>query len=195
MNFFLEIQAAPAAWTILSLTILTSLWGFKNRRFYERLQLHPPSVIHLKEGTRLISAGFIHVDLFHLISNCWIFYVFAVDLEKAIPADPHLTFLSVYLCGIVFGNAGTCLIKRNDFSFTSAGASAGVIAATVAYAMVRPGDHYLVLPLLGAIPNVLVILFYLAILVYFKNRQQKMNIEVYSHWVGAFTGIGWGWII
>lgn len=186
-----EIHDAPAAAVIFLLFLCTSIAAICSDRLYERLHLHPYRITRGNRIHTLLSAGFVHVDILHVIANSWVFYVFAPDLEKTLitsPYNSHLAFTVIYLGGILVGNVATSVMNRNDFTFTSAGASPGIIAACTGYALIKPDDPYFILPLFGPISNLIIAPLYTACLLVYAKRQKVKGIDFSSHFFGAVAG-------
>src|SRR6516225_1358614 len=60
------------------------------------------SVEGLRHGYvwQLLTYGFMHGGLLHLIFNCWGIYVFGQDVEEALGRKP---FLALYFAGVIIG--------------------------------------------------------------------------------------------
>ena len=63
----------PVGIFIIGLNILFSIIGFKNDIFFEKYRFHVGSI---KAGDyyRLLSSGFLHVNISHIVFNMFTFY-------------------------------------------------------------------------------------------------------------------------
>jgi membrane associated rhomboid family serine protease len=98
------------------------------------------SVEGLKHGYiwQLLTYGFMHAGLLHLIFNCWGIYVFGQDVEEALGRKP---FLALYFAGVLIGGLIQALfgvLFAAFFGGTVVGASAGAFALAAAFAMLFP---------------------------------------------------------
>jgi membrane associated rhomboid family serine protease len=98
------------------------------------------SVVGLKHGYvwQLLTYGFLHVGLLHLILNCWAIYVFGQDVEEALGRKP---FLALYFAGVLIGGLLQALfgvLFPAYFAESVVGASAAAFALAAAFAMLFP---------------------------------------------------------
>src|SRR5689334_10933261 len=101
-----------AALPILVVTIAVSLLGlFVAPKIVERSLLRPYWLARNREYERLITSGFVHADLGHLIFNMITFYFFALPLERRIGT---VNFVALYFIGMVLSEVGTCIKHRNN---------------------------------------------------------------------------------
>ena len=76
----------------------------------------------------IVTSGFVHADLPHLIFNMVTFYFFAFPLERQIGSA---RFAALYLLGLVVSDLGTYFKHRNDPQYASLGASGAISAVLV----------------------------------------------------------------
>jgi len=90
--------------------------------------------IPVVEGVTLLTYMFLHADIFHLIGNMLLLWVFGDNVEDAMG---HAKFLFFYLaCGVFAGLFHAWMLPGSDLPLIGAsGAVAGVIAA---YLMLHP---------------------------------------------------------
>ena len=85
--------------------------------------------INKKEWYRLITAGFTHVNITHLLMNLYCMYSLGVYLERLVG---HMTFLFLFLGAIIVGNLFTIFIDPNEVSI-SCGLSGGIYGLMMFY--------------------------------------------------------------
>src|SRR5688500_13955170 len=81
MDIEFYLQAAPVASVIFAITLAASLYTFNNPAKHRELMLHPYSILRGHRYHALITSGFVHADLPHLILNMVTFFFFAFPLE------------------------------------------------------------------------------------------------------------------
>src|SRR3546814_14643592 len=93
---------------ILSITLIFvvatgifSCLAFNNRQLLDRLNLWPPAVNRLKQYDRLVTHGFIHADLCHLLVKMITVFFFVRPMELVFVDRIGLKgFVMFYLCAI-----------------------------------------------------------------------------------------------
>ena len=100
------------ALVIFVVTLAASLAGlFAKPQIIERSLFRPYFFLRRKQYDTIVTSGFVHADLPHLIFNMVTFYFFAFALERQIgPAR----FAALYLLGLVVSDLGTYFKHRND---------------------------------------------------------------------------------
>ena len=80
----------------------------------------------LHQYYRLLTAGFIHIDLLHIGSNMLVLYFVGRMLE---PAIGRLRFVSIYFVGLFAGSLGALLLSPNDPTVGASGAIFAIMGA------------------------------------------------------------------
>ena len=176
----------PSALVILVLTCLVSLTGlFVAPQLIIGAVFRPYWLVRRAEYTRLITSGFVHADVGHLLFNAITFYSFAFSLERYIGT---MMFLTLYFSGLLFGNLGTYFRRRTDPKYSCLGASGAILAVMFASIVYFPGQSLITFLLPVPIPAPLFALGYLAFTVY-SARQARGKINHDAHLGGALTGL------
>jgi len=176
----------PSALVILVLTCLVSLTGlFVAPQLIIGAVFRPYWLVRRAEYTRLITSGFVHADVGHLLFNAITFYSFAFSLERYIGT---MMFLTLYFSGLLFGNLGTYFRRRTDPKYSCLGASGAILAVMFASIVYFPGESLITFLLPVPIPAPLFALGYLAFTVY-SARQARGKINHDAHLGGALTGL------
>lgn len=100
----------------------------------------------LKSGYvwQLVSYGFLHANLLHLLFNCWAIYVFGQDVEQALGRK---SFLILYFASMIIGGLFQALAGLwfgGYFAAPVVGASAAAFGLAAAFALLFP-DRLLLL--------------------------------------------------
>src|SRR3954453_321125 len=136
----------PGALVIFVLTIVISLIGFKSPTLIDRMLFRPYYLVRKGEWDRLITSGFVHMDLMHLLFNMLSFFFFAFTLENRIGP---VRFLLLYVVSLALSELGTWVKHRNNPQYASLGASGAVLAVMFAFIVYFPTSRLslLILPI------------------------------------------------
>jgi len=165
--------------------VVASVTGLLSSRLLERAVLRPYLIARRSDYWRLLTSGFVHADITHLLFNLITFYSFAFTLERVIGTA---RFISLYFCGLLASGIGTCIKHRDEPNYSSLGASGAILAVLFASIVYSPRSRLLVLPIPVPIPAPLFAVAYLA-WSYYSSRNSKDRINHDAHIAGALTGI------
>ncbi len=171
----------------IAITALISFYGFNNLAFFEKYKFNVGAVLHRKEYIRLLSAGFLHADIAHLIFNMLTLYFFG---PIVIGTFGDLGFLIIYIGSILLGNIFSMFIYKKQSWYSAIGASGGVSGILFAAIAIDPqiGIMFFFIPI--PIPGFIFGLLYFGYSVYsMLNPRQNDNIGHAAHLGGAFLGL------
>lgn len=170
---------------IFFVTIIVSLIGIYSRSgFGERGVLHPYSVVHYKKYYMIISSGFLHADMMHLMFNMLTFYFFAFQLEEMIGS---INFFFLYFGSLILSNISTIVKNKDNYGYRSVGASGAISGVVFSYIMLKPTASIGILLFPMGIPAPIFGVLYLAYCWWAaKKSQDFINHE--AHFWGALAG-------
>ena len=174
-----------AALIILVVIIIVSVIGLSSPKVIERSLLRPYQVAHGTGYAGLLTSGFVHADVGHMVFNLITFYSFAFRLE---PAIGSLKFVLLYFSALLVGGLGTCFKHRNDPNYASLGASGAILGVLFASIVYFPRQSLYILPLPVPIPAPLFAVGYLAYS-WYSSRQSRGHINHDAHIFGALAGV------
>lgn len=168
---------------IIAANVLVSLRGFRDVRFFERYKFGV-GAIQAGQKDRMVTSGFLHVDVAHLFLNMLTLYFFAnVVINWFNPAK----FLIIYLISLVAGSLLALFFHKNEPYYSAVGASGAVTGILYAAILLQPGmDLYLMFIPIPIPAYVLGIAYMLYSIYGMKNRLG--NIGHTAHFGGAIGG-------
>jgi membrane associated rhomboid family serine protease len=174
-----------AALTILVLTIIVSVIGLASPKVIERSLLRPYLVARGSGYAGLLTSGFVHANVGHLVFNLITFYSFGFPLERVIGST---RFVALYFSALLISGIGTCYKHRDDPAYASLGASGAILGVLFASIVYFPRQSLYILPLPVPIPAPLFAVGYLAFS-WYSSRTKRGNINHDAHIFGALTGL------
>lgn len=187
---------------IIIVNVVVSWKGFNDLAFFDKYKFQLGSIVQLKQHYRILSSGFLHVDMMHLIFNMLTLYFFANPVITFFASPKAFLFgdysqynegigagmfLMVYLAAVVGGNVFSLFVHKNQPFYSAVGASGGVSGVLFATIAIIPEAE---LRLFFAIPMPAWIfaIGYLAYSVYAMNKGGG-NIGHAAHIGGAIVGL------
>lgn len=138
-----------------------------------------------QQRSALVTSGFVHADLPHLIFNMMTYYFFAFQLEDRIG---QLAFGVLYFLGLVVSEAGSYFKHRDDPEYGTLGASGAISAVLFASIVYFPAQRLIIFPIPVPIPAPLFAVLYLAY-TWYSARQARGRINHDAHLGGALLGL------
>lgn len=174
------------ALVIFVATIVASLAGlYAAPQVIERSLFRPYWFTRRKQYETIVTSGFVHADLPHLLFNMVTYYFFAFPLERQIgPAK----FAVLYFLGLALSDLGTWRKHRNEPQYASLGASGAISAVLFASIVYFPWQKLFIIPIPVPIPAPLFAIGYVAYS-WYSARQPRGRINHDAHLGGAVFGL------
>lgn len=167
---------------IIVANVLFSWKGFEDYSFMRKYEFHVGS-IRSGEQIRMLSSGFLHVDIMHLVFNMLTLWFFAPVVLGWLG---NFSFVLVYFGSLIFGSLLTMVFHKNDYSYRAVGASGAVTGVLYAAILLQP-DMMLGIFFVIPIPAYLFGILYLLYSIY-GMRAKNDNIGHTAHFGGAVGG-------
>ncbi len=179
---------------IIVLTVAISYWALTNRDIFDKLSLMPYRTVHKKEYYRIFTHAFLHADYLHLGVNMFVLYsfgsfvesVFSQIQEQGMIGSAIVSFLTLYIGGIVIATLTTIQKQKDNPYYISIGASGAVSAvvfASIFFAPLQMLSLFFIIP----IPAIVFGVLYLVYSSYMSKKSND-NINHDAHFAGAVFG-------
>jgi len=172
-----------ATLAIIAANVLVSLRGFKDQVFFERFKFGI-GAIQAGQKDRMLTSGFLHVDLSHLFLNMFTLYFFADVVIRWFGAP---RFLLIYFVSLLAGSLLALFFHRQEPYYSAVGASGAVTGILYAAILLQPnmqlGIMFIPIPLPAYILGILYMLYSI-----YGMKKRLGNIGHTAHFGGAIGG-------
>lgn len=167
---------------IIVANAVVSYKGFNDLYFFRKYEFHVGS-IRSGEQIRMLSSGFLHVDMMHLIFNMLTLYFFAPVVLSWLG---NFSFLLIYFGSLIFGNLLTMMFHKNDYSYRAVGASGAVTGVLYSAILLQPNmmlGIFFIIPMPAYIFGIVYLLYSI-----YGMKAKNDNIGHTAHFGGAIGG-------
>jgi membrane associated rhomboid family serine protease len=172
---------------LIATTCIVSWIAFKNPKAGHDLVLWPPAVTKQKQYWRLVSYGFVHADMQHLLFNMITLFFFGRYIEQLFSSYiGSAGYLLFYLGGLLVSILPSYLRNRDNANYMSLGASGAVSAVLFAFILIQPWTLIFVFFL--PVPAILYAVLYVGYSIY-QDHHGHDNINHSAHLWGAAYGV------
>ena len=176
-----------ATYVLIGITALVSWQAFNNRQLLDRLILWPPAIERYKQYDRLVTHGFIHADMQHLLFNMITLFFFGRAIEPVfVERIGVIGFAAFYLSAIVMAIMPTYFRHRHDSHYRSLGASGAVSAVLFSYILFAPWS--LIFVFFIPVPAIVYAVAYVGYSIW-MDRRGTDNVNHSAHLWGAAYGV------
>ncbi|MEH6681161.1 MAG: rhomboid family intramembrane serine protease [Sediminicola sp.] len=168
---------------IIAANILVSIKGFNDIGFFERYKFSI-GAIQGGQKDRMLTSGFLHVDISHLFFNMFTLYFFANVVIGWFGASK---FLLIYLVSLAAGSLLALFFHKNEPYYSAVGASGAVTGILYAAILLQPdmrlGFMFIPIPLPAYILGIAYLLYSI-----YGMKSRLGNIGHTAHFGGAIGG-------
>lgn len=175
---------------LIIITGVVSFLAFNNPKLLSNMLHRPYNEHHNNQKYRLLTSGFIHADIYHLMINMFVLYQFGNYVEAQFTINfgtwGSVLYALFYIVTIILANLKTHFSNKDNYGYSALGASGATSAVLFAFIYYAPTSMlglYLVIP----IPAILFGVLYLWYSSWAAKRGQD-NIGHEAHFYGAVAG-------
>jgi membrane associated rhomboid family serine protease len=172
-----------ATMAIIAANVIVSLKGFNDTYFFDRYKFGI-GAIKTGQKERMLTSGFLHVDISHLFFNMFTLYFFA---DVVIGGFGSIKFLIIYFVSLVGGSLLALFFHKDEPYYSAVGASGAVTGILYAAILLEPemqlGIMFIPIPL----PAYILGIGYLLYSIY-GMKSRLGNIGHTAHFGGAVGG-------
>jgi len=172
-QFFLTLNVAIGAYTLLANPELIDRWAFK-----------PYRVVREKEWSRWLTAGFVHVGFMHLLFNMITLFYFGPPIERTVGT---WRFLVIYVGSELLANALTYWKYNDRPQYSAVGASGAISGVLFSFCLFEP---FAMLYIFFAIPMPAIVFAVLyVVLSIYASKREVGRVAHEAHLGGALGGL------
>ncbi|MDZ7755353.1 rhomboid family intramembrane serine protease [Rhodohalobacter sp.] len=141
----------------------------------------------VRDGTwyEVITSGFLHAGIGHLLVNMFVLFFFGVVIEQTI-GTYH--YLALYFSGLVFSAIPSLVRHRENPNYATLGASGAVESVLFGFIFLYPTEKIVIILLPIPIPAWIFGILFLLYSV-FESKREGGNVNHEAHIAGAIWGI------
>ncbi|QWX85111.1 rhomboid family intramembrane serine protease [Cellulophaga sp. HaHaR_3_176] len=173
----------PVTIAIIVINVLVSLKGFKDTIFFNRYKFQIGSVLNGQKD-RIVTSGFLHVDISHLFFNMFTLYFFA---DVVIAWLGPIQFIIIYIISLIAGSLLSMFFHKEEPYYSAVGASGAVTGILYAAILLQPNMKLALLFIPIPLPAYVFGIGYLLYSIY-GMKSRLGNIGHTAHFGGAIGG-------
>ncbi len=177
----MDIDLATIA--IIAANVIISLRGFNNISFFERYKFSIRA-IQAGQKDRMVTSGFLHVDITHLFFNMFTLYFFARVIVNWFGEGK---FLIMYFISLLAGSLLALVFHKNEPQYTAVGASGAVTGILYSAILLQPnmklGIMFIPIPFPAYVFGIVYLLYSI-----YGMKSRLGNIGHTAHFGGAIGG-------
>ena len=167
---------------IIIVNVLISYKGFNDLSFFRKYEF-PVASIRSGEQIRMLSSGFLHANMTHLIFNMLTLWFFAPVVINHLGS---FSFILVYFGSLIFGSLLTMIFHKNDYGYRAVGASGAVTGVLYSAILLQPDmmlGIFFIIPMPAYVFGILYLLYSI-----YGMKAKNDNIGHTAHFGGAVGG-------
>jgi len=168
---------------VIAANVLVSLKGFNDSYFFDRYKFGI-GAIKAGQKERMLTSGFLHVDIAHLFFNMFTLYFFA---DVVIAWFGPAKFIIIYFISLLAGSLLALFFHKDEPYYSAVGASGAVTGILYAAILLQPNDSLGIMFIPIPIPAYILGIGYLLYSIY-GMKSRIGNIGHTAHFGGAIGG-------
>jgi len=183
------MQTIYFSYLVIAGTSVFTWWNWKNPRKMEEFLEVPYEIVYHKKYYQMLSSGFIHANLVHLLFNMVTLYFFGPVIEVYLGP---VQFLLIYFISLFGGSLLSVVLNYRDPNYRSLGASGAVSGVVLTFTILFPMEPLQIFLIPIGIPAFVYAIFFVFYSLYGINREESDGIGHSAHLGGALAGILFG---
>lgn len=187
-----QLMLIPVTSLLIAANVLVSLYALSSPPFMEKNLFHVGPILSGGEYHRMVTSGFLHGGIIHLIVNMYVLLAFGGGIlfyvEGVEQAVGSVSFLIIYFAALLGGNAWALLENKNKSSYRALGASGATSGIVMGFILLWPFEPLVIFPIPIPMPAVLIGVLFLVGSAILAQRENK-TIGHEAHLGGALAGI------
>ena len=180
-----ELSAYPATVMLIVANVAASLYAFSNPAFLNKNLFHVGPILHRKEWHRLLTSGFLHGGMMHLLINMYVLWNFGRIIEGGLGIG---RFLVIYFAALLGGNLWSLLENKSKSNYRALGASGATSGIVLSFILFRPFEQLVIFPIPIPMPAIVLGILFIIVSAVLAQRENKV-IGHEAHLGGALAGI------
>nr|WP_070961141.1 rhomboid family intramembrane serine protease [Hyphomonas sp. Mor2] len=180
-----QFLLTPVTSLLIAGNVIASLIALSNARFMERNLFHVGPILSRGEWHRMVTSGFLHGGLIHLLVNMYVLFMFGGFVERVVGP---VSYLIIYFAALLGGNAWALLENRAKASYRALGASGATSGIVMSFILFRPFEPLMIFPIPFFMPAVVLGILFVVVSAILAQRENK-TIGHEAHLGGALAGI------
>ncbi|MDO6516773.1 rhomboid family intramembrane serine protease [Zobellia uliginosa] len=168
---------------VIAANVLVSLKGFNDTVFFERYKFGIGQ-IQAGQKERMLTSGFLHVDVAHLFFNMFTLYFFAPVVVNWFSSGK---FLAIYFLSLLAGSLLAMYFHKKEPYYSAVGASGAVTGVLYAAILLQPNMQLGIMFIPLPVPAYVFGIGYLLYSIY-GMKSRMGNIGHTAHFGGAIGG-------
>lgn len=168
---------------VIAANVLVSIKGFNDSYFFDRYKFGI-GAIKAGQKERMLTSGFLHVDIAHLFFNMFTLYFFA---DVVIAWFGPAKFIIIYFISLLAGSLLALFFHKDEPYYSAVGASGAVTGILYAAILLQPNDSLGIMFIPIPIPAYILGIGYLLYSIY-GMKSRIGNIGHTAHFGGAIGG-------
>ncbi|MBU2946644.1 rhomboid family intramembrane serine protease [Zobellia uliginosa] len=168
---------------VIAANVLVSLKGFNDTSFFERYKFGIGQ-IQAGQKDRMLTSGFLHVDIAHLFFNMFTLYFFAPVVVNWFGSGK---FIAIYFISLLAGSLLAMFFHKDEPHYSAVGASGAVTGVLYAAILLQPNMQLGIMFIPLPVPAYVFGIGYLLYSIY-GMKSRLGNIGHTAHFGGAIGG-------
>ncbi|MCR9225259.1 MAG: rhomboid family intramembrane serine protease [Hyphomonas sp.] len=180
-----QMLTTPVTSLLIAGNVIASLIALSNPSFMAKNLFHVGPILQQKEWHRMVTSGFLHGGILHLLVNMYVLFMFGGFVERVVGP---VAYLIIYFAALLGGNSWALLENKAKPSYRALGASGATSGIVMSFILFRPFEPLMIFPIPFFMPAVVLGIVFLVGSAILSQRDNK-RIGHEAHLGGALAGI------